>query len=160
MLLLSGQLKLTTTKYTNKRKTDARFKDLGSADSQLFGFRIFRFFRGCEKFQRVTVLAGLFRVRITFPLDRRGRPAGSTVPTSSGLRPEGTTNTPRKYASLGTKGDCAARSTYSECRVPPAYSLQAPYKYISQARTLNSNALLFSTPLSKIAKFILPMFDS
>ena len=40
-----------------------------------------------EKLQRVTVLAGLFRVLITFSLGSRGRPAGSTVATSPGRRP-------------------------------------------------------------------------
>ena len=40
-----------------------------------------------EKLQRVTVLAGLFRVLITFSLGSRGRPAGSTVATSPGLWP-------------------------------------------------------------------------
>ena len=40
-----------------------------------------------EKLQRVTALAGMFRVRIAFSLGRRGRPAGSTVATSPGLRP-------------------------------------------------------------------------
>ena len=39
-----------------------------------------------EKLQRATVLADLFRVRISFFLGRRGRPAGSTVATSSGLK--------------------------------------------------------------------------
>ena len=40
-----------------------------------------------EKLQRVTALAGMFRVRIAFSLGRRGRPAGSTVATSPDLRP-------------------------------------------------------------------------
>ena len=60
-----------------KRKTAARFKDLGF-DFWLFGFRMFR---GCEKLPRVTVLDDLFHVRITFSLGRRGRSAGSTVAT-------------------------------------------------------------------------------
>ena len=46
------------------------------------------------------MLADLFCVRITFSLGRRGRPAGSTVATSSALRPEEITNTPRKKYTL------------------------------------------------------------
>ena len=82
--LLWRQLKLTTTKYT---KTGARFKDLGSANLWLFDFRMFVSFV-VEKLQRATVLAGLFRERLTFCLGRRERPTGSTVATFSGLRPE------------------------------------------------------------------------
>ena len=58
-----------------------------------------------EKLQRATVLAGLFHVRISFSLGRRGRTDWKHRRTSSGLKVRQTHRV--KNVSFGAEGDNA-----------------------------------------------------
>ena len=70
-------------------KNERQRRGLKISDWLISDYLVFVYFVSFvgEKLQRVTALAGLFRVLITFSLGQRGRPAGSTVATSPGLRP-------------------------------------------------------------------------